>query len=48
LLFCALAVLQDELSGILIVPETRIRDAGFQGVQTFAILFNVKDSSARG
>ncbi len=48
LLFRALAITQDELRGILIAPEIGIGDAGFQRFQTFTILFNVKESSARG
>jgi hypothetical protein len=35
------------LRGFLIVPETGIGDARFEGFQAFALLRRVKDSSAR-
>jgi hypothetical protein len=45
LVFGTLAVAQDALGFFLIVPEIRIRDALFEGLQAFAILWSVKDSS---
>jgi hypothetical protein len=36
------------LGGFLIVPEIGIGDAGFETLQALAVLWGVKDSSARG
>ena len=45
LFFRALAIAQDGLRGFLIVPEVGLSDAGFEGLQTFAMGSGVKDSS---
>jgi hypothetical protein len=45
LFFRALAIAQDGLRGFLIVPEIGLSDAGFEGLQTFAMWRGVKDSS---
>jgi hypothetical protein len=47
LLFCALAVTENALSGFLIAPEIGVSDAGFECLQAFAVGFGVKDSSGR-
>ena len=43
----ALAIAQDALRRFLIVPEIGIGYACFEGFQALAILWRVKDSSAR-
>lgn len=48
LFFGALALSEDALRGLLIVPEIGVGSARFEGFQAFAILRGVKDSSARG
>jgi hypothetical protein len=48
LLFGALAVAENTLSGFLIVPESGVGDASFERFQTFAVQRSVKDSSERG
>jgi hypothetical protein len=48
LIFGALAFFQDGLRLFLMVPEIRIGDLLFGGFQARAVLFRVKDSSARG
>ena len=45
LLFGAFAIAQDGLRGFLIVPELGRCDAGFEGLQPFAMWRGVKDSS---
>jgi hypothetical protein len=47
LFFGALAIAKDALCGFLIAPEIGIGDAGLEGFQPLAILWRVKDSSAR-
>jgi hypothetical protein len=47
LFFGALAIAEDALRGFLIAPEIGIGDAGLEGFQPLAILWRVKDSSAR-
>ena len=47
LFFGAFALAQNTLRGFLVVPESGIGDAGFEGLQALAILWRVKDSSAR-
>ena len=47
LLFGAFAFAQNTLRGFLVVPESGIGDAGFEGLQALAILWRVKDNSAR-
>jgi hypothetical protein len=46
--FGALALLQDGLSLLLVLPECRIADFCFEGLYDFAAGGNVKDNSARG
>jgi hypothetical protein len=48
LFFGALAIAQNGLRFFLIVPEVGLGDAGFEGLQTFAVLGRVKDNSGRG
>jgi len=45
LFFGALAVAKNGLRFFLVVPKIRLRDARFEGFQTFAVLRRVKDSS---
>ena len=45
LLLGALAIAQDGLRGFLIVPEIRLGNAGFEGLQALAMWSGVKDSS---
>ena len=47
LFFGAFAIAQDALCGVLVVPEIGIGNAGFEDFQALAILWRVKDSSAR-
>jgi len=47
LFFGALAIAQDALCGFLVAPEIGLGNAGFEGFQALAILWRVKDSSAR-
>jgi hypothetical protein len=47
LLLGALAVAKYGLRFFLVVPEVWMSDAGFEGLQTIAILRGVKDSSGR-
>ena len=47
LFFGALAIAQDALRRFLIVPEIGIGYASLEGFQALAILWRVKDSSAR-
>lgn len=47
LLFGALALAQNSLSGFLVIPEIGISAAGFEGLQAFAVAWRVKDNSAR-
>jgi hypothetical protein len=47
LIFGALAIAQDALRRFLIAPEIGISCASLEGFQAFAILWGVKDSSAR-
>jgi hypothetical protein len=47
LLFGALPVAEDALRCFLVVPEIRIGNARFQRLQALAVLWRVKDSSAR-
>jgi len=47
LFFGALAITQDALRRFLIVPEIGIGYASLEGFQALAILWRVKDSSAR-
>jgi hypothetical protein len=47
LFFGAFAIAEDALRGFLIAPEIGIGDAGLEGFQALAILWRVKDSSAR-
>jgi hypothetical protein len=47
LFFCAFPVAQNALCGFLVVPETGLGNARFEGFQVLAILWRVKDSSAR-
>ena len=47
LFFGALAIAEDALRGLLIAPEIGIGYASLQGFQALAILWRVKDSSAR-
>jgi hypothetical protein len=47
LFFGALAISEDALRRFLIVPEIGIGYASLQGFQALAILWRVKDSSAR-
>jgi hypothetical protein len=47
LLFSAFAIAKNGLRFFLIVPEVGLRDAGFEGFQTFAVLRRVKDNSGR-
>jgi len=47
LFFGALAIAQDGLRRFLIVPEIGIGYASLEGFQALAILWRVKDSSAR-
>ncbi len=47
LFFGALAITQDALRRFLIVPEIGIGYASLKGFQALAILWRVKDSSAR-
>jgi len=47
LLFGAFAISENGLRFFLLVPEVRLADAGFEGLQAFVILRGVKDSSAR-
>jgi hypothetical protein len=48
LLLGALALPQDGLRGILVIPKVGIGDADFERFQAFPVLRRVKDSSARG
>jgi len=48
LIFGTLAVFQDALCFFLIVPEIRIGDALFEGLQARTVLLRVKDNSGRG
>lgn len=45
--FGALALLENGLRLLLILPERRVVDFGFEGFQKFAACADVKDSSAR-
>jgi hypothetical protein len=45
LVFGALAVAKDSLCSVLIIPEVGIGYAGFEGLQTFAVLRSVKENS---
>jgi hypothetical protein len=45
LIFRTLTITQDRLRGFLIVPEIRLCDACFEGLQTLAMWSSVKDSS---
>jgi hypothetical protein len=47
LFFGALAIAEDGLRCFLIAPEIGIGDASLEGFQPLAILWRVKDSSAR-
>ena len=47
LFFGALALAQYSLSGLLVIPEMGVGDAGFQRLQTLAIAGRVKDSSVQ-
>ncbi len=47
LIFGALAIAEDALRRLLIAPEIGIGCASFEGFQALAILWRVKDSSAR-
>lgn len=47
LLLGALPVAEDALRCFLVVPEIRIGNARFQRLQALAVLWRVKDSSAR-
>jgi hypothetical protein len=47
LFFGALAVAKNSLRFFLIIPEVGLGDAGFEGLQTFAVLRRVKDNSGR-
>ena len=47
LFFGTLAIAEDALRRFLIVPEIGIGNAGFEDFQALAILWRVKDSSAR-
>ena len=47
LFFGALAIAEDALRRFLIAPEIGIGYAGFEGFQALAILWCVKDNSAR-
>jgi len=47
LIFGALAIAEDALRRFLIAPEIGIGYASLQGFQALAILWRVKDSSAR-
>jgi len=47
LFFGAFALAENALRGFLIVPETGVGDARFEGFQAFAVLRGVKDSSGR-
>jgi hypothetical protein len=45
LVFRALAIAQNRLRGLLIVPEIRLSDAGFERLQMLAVRLSVKDNS---
>jgi hypothetical protein len=45
LIFGALAVAQNRLRGVLIVPEIGLSNAGFQRLQALAMRRRVKDNS---
>jgi hypothetical protein len=45
LIFRALAITQDGLRSILIVPKIGLSDASFEGLQAFAMWRGVKDNS---
>ena len=47
LFFCALALAKNVLCRFLIVPEIGVGDARFENFQALAVLWGVKDSSAR-
>jgi hypothetical protein len=47
LFFGAFAIAKNGLRFFLIVPEIGLRDARFEGFQTFAVLRRVKDNSGR-
>jgi hypothetical protein len=47
LIFGALAIAQDGLRGVLIVPEIGFGDAGFERGQFLAVLRGVKENSER-
>jgi len=47
LFFGAFAIAEDALRCFLIAPESGIGDAGLEEFQALAILWRVKDSSAR-
>jgi hypothetical protein len=47
LFFGALAIAQNSLRFLLVVPEVGLSDAGFERFQTFAVLRGVKDNSER-
>jgi len=47
LVFGAFAVAQDRLRLFLVAPKIGLGTAGFEGLQAFAVMRRVKDSSAR-
>jgi hypothetical protein len=47
LFFSALAIAQNRLRFLLVVPEIGLSDAGFECFQALAVLRSVKDNSGR-